>query len=125
MPTFLTKAATAAMMLTAPLGPVAADVVLINVFEIPDGKRTESIAAWEAARDFLSAEPGYISTTLHEALEPDARFALINIAVWESTEAFEAATARMRAARAFQPPVGLTATPALYRVIRTDEALSR
>lgn len=125
MPTLLNKIAAAAMMLAAPLGTAAADVVLINVFELPDGKRPEAVAAWEAARDFLSAEPGYISTTLHEALAPDARFALINVAVWESPEAFEAATARMRAARAFQPPAGLTATPALYRVIRTDEAVSR
>lgn len=116
--TAVTLATTAGL---AGSGTAQADVTLINAFEVPAGKQDEAIAAWEKARDFLANEPGYVSTALHEAITPDARFALINIAKWESAEAFQAATKRMHAAGVFPPIDGLTYTPALYRVIRTDD----
>jgi heme oxygenase (mycobilin-producing) len=101
--------------------PAAAEVVLINVFEVPPGREDDTVAAWEQARDFLSREPGYVSTTLHRALDPEARFAMINVAIWEDAASFERATARLRDAGAFKAPQGLRATPALYEVIRGGE----
>lgn len=99
---------------------VADDVTLINVFEVPQGQEEIVVEAWERARDFLSAEPGYISTALHRAILPDARFALINIATWESPDAFQRAITRMHDAGVFPRIDGLGVNPALYRVIRTD-----
>lgn len=101
--------------------PAHAEVVLINVFEVPAGREDDAVAAWERARDFLSGEPGYVSTALHRALDPQARFALVNVAIWKDAASFERATARMRAAGAFDAPEGLRATPALYEVIRGGE----
>jgi heme-degrading monooxygenase HmoA len=85
--------AAAAMLGAAPAA--VAEVTLINVFEVPEGALEEAIEGWEAARDFLSAEPGYISTALHQSLTDEARFRLVNVAVWESAEAFAAASRRM------------------------------
>jgi heme oxygenase (mycobilin-producing) len=94
-------------------------VVLINAFEVPADRAGHFIAAWEATRDFLRSQPGYIETALHQALTPDADFLFVNIARWETPEAFRAAigSAGMRAAA-----VGLTdyrPHPGLYRVVRT------
>lgn len=100
--------------------PASADVVLINVFEVPPGQRAATIAAWEKARDFLTRQPGYISTELHGALAPNARFELVNVARWETPESFVDAMQAMRAAGVFVPPKGVMATPALYSVIATD-----
>ena len=97
-----------------------ADVVLINAFEVPQDQRDATVSAWEDARDFLSQQPGYIDTALHAAITPDARFELINIARWESVEAFLDATSAMRASGVFTPPQGTVANPALYTIIRTD-----
>jgi quinol monooxygenase YgiN len=118
---FVKVAALAAGITLTGAAPAAADVTLINVFEVPAGKEDAVIAAWEKARDFLRQEPGYVSTALHQAIAPDARFALINVAVWESAEAFRQATARMQAAGVLPEIEGLRFTPALYRVIRSDE----
>ncbi len=98
----------------------AAEVTLINVFEVPEGQTDATIQSWESARDFLKSEPGYISTQLHGALLPDAKYQLINVAKWESAEAFMAATTRMRNAGVFRPVAGVTVSPALYSVIRED-----
>ena len=109
--------------LTAAIGAAsgaAADVVLINAFEVPPGEREAAIAAWEDARDFLAEQPGYIETTLHGALTPGARFELVNVARWESPEAFIAATEAMHAAGVFTPPANTHANPALYSVLRAD-----
>ena len=39
-------------------------VVLINALEAPADKAGHFIAAWEATRDFLQSQPGYIETAL-------------------------------------------------------------
>ena len=96
----------------------AENVVLINVFEVQPGTEEEAVRYWEAARDFLSRQPGYVSTRLHRALRPDARFQLVNVAEWASAEAFQAATVRMQRELAAAPPPGLRFTPGLYRVVR-------
>ncbi|WP_240722234.1 antibiotic biosynthesis monooxygenase [Poseidonocella sp. HB161398] len=97
-----------------------AEVTLINVFEVPPGQREAAIEAWEAARDFLREQPGYISTALQGALDETAAFQLVNIATWESPEAFRAATGAMQAAGIFPPVEGLRYHPGLYRTIRGD-----
>lgn len=93
-------------------------VVLINTFTVLPDSIDEAIAAWEVARDFLSTQPGYISTELHRALATDATYALINVAKWESPQAFMDAT-RAMGREAVMPVVdGVHAAPRLYRVIR-------
>jgi hypothetical protein len=64
----------------------------------------------------MTHEPGFIDTTLHRSLAPDARFQFINIAHWESVEAWQAAFAK-HAPNAMLIQAGLDATPALYRVV--------
>jgi heme-degrading monooxygenase HmoA len=104
----------------AAAAPAAAEVTLIDVFEVPPGKEAETVAAWEAARDFLAERPGYVSTALHRAPAPDARFRLINVATWESADAVRAAIAAMQRAGAFPNVEGLGVDPALYEIVRTD-----
>lgn len=65
-------------------------VTLINPFEIPKGKEKEAFLMWEKAADFMRIQPGFISTELHQSIDPNAKFGLINIAKWESTEHFQA-----------------------------------
>lgn len=94
-------------------------VVLINAFEVPADKAGDFIDAWEATREFLRTQPGYIETALHQALTPGADFLFVNIARWETPEAFQAAigSAGMRDAAAGL--AGYPPHPSLYRVVRT------
>ncbi len=103
--------------------PAIADengVTLINVFEVPDLGLHASIEMWKQSRDFLQTQPGYVSTELHQSIGPDARFMLINVAVWESAEAFRAASAAMKATAGIAPVEGLKFSPGLYTVIERD-----
>ncbi|MCL6266916.1 antibiotic biosynthesis monooxygenase family protein [Flagellimonas myxillae] len=93
-------------------------IILINPFEVPDGKLQGSVTYWEACRDFLKKQPGYISTELHETIKDDAKFELINVAVWESPKAFAEASKKMAKELGVTPPEGLRANPSLYTVIR-------
>ena len=68
-----------------------AQAILINVFEVPEGRDEEFLAGWEESKRFMERQPGYVSTALHRSLDPGARFRYINVAVWESPEAFNAA----------------------------------
>ena len=99
----------------------AAEVVLINPFEVPADKLDESIAFWEICRDFLKTQPGYISTRLHQSLKDDAMFELVNVAVWASPQDFMAASQNMQQflkEQGVRPVEGLKANPALYKLIR-------
>jgi heme oxygenase (mycobilin-producing) len=100
-------------------GPaVAQPVTLINVFEVPPGRLEETIRFWETARDFLSTQPGFVSTRLHQAIAQDARFQLINVAVWESADAYATATGRIPQEVRMPPPEGLRFSAGLFRAIR-------
>jgi hypothetical protein len=70
------------------------------------------------SRDFLARQPGYVSTRLHRAPRPDARFQPVDVAEWTSAEAFRAAAARMQRELTSAPPAGLRFAPARYRVVR-------
>lgn len=93
-------------------------VTLINSFEVPIGKLEESIKYWEACRDFLRNEPGYVSTKLHQSIKGDARFQLVNVAVWETPQAFTDASKKMSKELGIPPTDGLKPNPALYTIIR-------
>lgn len=106
---------------TAATAPAPAEpVVLINTFVVPQGKVVEAIRFWERAADFMRTQPGYISTTLHQAILPDARYELINVAQWESAKAFSDASQALREEGGLKPVDGVIPGPSLYTVIRAD-----
>ena len=93
-------------------------VVLINPFEVPAHVPDEQfLAGWEQAAEFLRSRPGFIGSSLHRSLSPDARFRFINVAEWESPQHFQAAvTDPAFAELAKDAPAN---HPALYEVART------
>ncbi len=93
-------------------------ITLINSFEVPDGKLEASIKYWEACRDFLKGQPGYISTKLHRSIKDDARFLLANVALWKTPQSFMEATGKMRQELGEPPVEGLRPNASLYEVIR-------
>jgi heme-degrading monooxygenase HmoA len=66
-------------------------VIRINPFEVPEGREEEALTEWQVAAEHLRKLPGFLSTKLHEAIAPGAKFHCINVAEWEPPKAFEAA----------------------------------
>jgi heme-degrading monooxygenase HmoA len=96
-------------------------VTLINVFEVPTEHVEVFIAQWRERAALMSTKPGFLDSRLHRALSSQTRFQLINVAHWESREAWQAATAdtefqaRISAVTA-EAQVPISANPALYQV---------
>ena len=93
-------------------------VILINPFEVPEETDDDRfLAGWERAADYMRRQPGFVSSRLHRALAPDARFRFINVAEWASPQDFQAAVTseefRELASR------GSPGSPALYEVVRS------
>ncbi|MGN5376626.1 antibiotic biosynthesis monooxygenase family protein [Streptomyces lasalocidi] len=66
-------------------------IVLANTFFVPK-ERTESfLALFRRQAEFMKAQPGFVSLQMHKGTA-DSRL-LMNIAVWESTEALATAFA--------------------------------
>lgn len=94
-------------------------LVLINAFEVPEGRDDEFIAGWTAACEFLDAQPGYLGTALHEAVAPGSAFRFVNVARWRTADEFGAATSS-EGFRAAAAGLGkFTSHPGLYRLART------
>ena len=93
-------------------------VILINSFEVPEGANDEDfLRGWERAADYMRQQPGFMSTRLHRALAPDARFRFVNVAEWESPQAFQDAVGgeQFREIAKGAAP----GSPALYEVVRS------
>ena len=98
---------------------MAEPVILINAFEVPAADAESFVAAWEKTRDYLETQPGYIDTALHRALAPDAEFQFVNVARWQTSEEFRAATQSPGFRQAAAGLAGYRPHPALYHVVRT------
>lgn len=94
-------------------------VVLINAFEVPGDQADQFIAAWEKTRDFLQSQPGYVDTALHQAVTPGTDFQFVNIARWQTAEAFMAATQSQGFRESAAGLAGYRPHPGLYRIVRT------
>ena len=93
-------------------------VTLINPFEVPEGTDDEQfLRGWERAADYMRRQPGFVSTRLHRALRPDARFRFINVAEWASPQDFQAAVSSEEF-REIAKGAG-PGEPSLYEVVRS------
>ena len=96
-------------------------VVLINPFEVPAGQEEEFLTRWREAAELLRHASGFVSTRLHESLDPQAKFRFVNVAEWESPQHFQAAM-RTEAFQQIARKMPFVASPALYRVVVEPEA---
>jgi heme oxygenase (mycobilin-producing) len=95
-------------------------ITLINVFEIHADEIDRFLQEWRERAQFLSSQPGFRSLRLHRALNPEARFQLVNVAEWNSAEDLKAATEQdffTQSTRLSMRETAVTAHPATYRVV--------
>ena len=74
-----------------PSGEDPGGVVLINAFEVPADADDAFLASWEASRQFLRVQTGYLATRLHRSLSPETGFRFVNIGRYASPQVFQAA----------------------------------
>jgi heme-degrading monooxygenase HmoA len=94
-------------------------VVLINPFEVPEGKDEEFLAEWEAAKACMARQPGYIAIRLHWSLVPNARFRFLHVTEWATSEDFQTAFYHPECIK-LRDATPLPHFPAVYEVIRTS-----
>ena len=91
-------------------------VTLLNVFVVPEQLEAEFLKSWQRSADTFAGMPGFIETHLHRNTGiGNATFRFINIARWESAEAW-------RSSHAAHPPSeyaieGVKGHPAIYESV--------
>ena len=96
------------------------NVILLNPFEVPADQVDDCLAYWDEAAELMRRAPGFVSTALHQALDPATRFQLINRAEWETPAHFRAAvTSPSFRALTRRNEGRFQYYPGLYRVVRT------
>jgi heme-degrading monooxygenase HmoA len=83
----------AAAQRIAPEGPAPATgpVTLINSFQVAPGRDQAFRALWGETSRYFIARSGFVSLRLHRAVNDDAPYRWVNVAVWDSETAFRAA----------------------------------
>ncbi|MEV3860871.1 antibiotic biosynthesis monooxygenase family protein [Streptomyces sp. NPDC050095] len=64
-------------------------VVLANTFVVPKARTESFLALFRRQAEFMRVQPGFVSLQLHQGTAGSEL--LMNVAVWESTEALAAA----------------------------------
>ena len=101
-------------------------VVLINLFSMPAEMVDDFVAGWEGGIARARGSEGFRGTRLHRAIDPGARYPVVNIARWDSEEDWRAAVgthfladrdpgAPLQGEHAGTGPV--SALPQLYRIV--------
>lgn len=102
-------------------------VTMVDVFEIPREDVEVFKAGWRERAALMSTRPGFRDARLLEAVSDGERFQLINVARWDSEEAWRAANgqADMQTARqkvSDDPRQRVVANTGLYRAAVTVHA---
>ena len=71
------------------LGESVGPMVFMNTFHVAPEDVDGFMEAWTADGEFMNKQPGLVSTQLHRGIGGSTTF--INVAEWESVEAFRAA----------------------------------
>jgi heme-degrading monooxygenase HmoA len=97
-----------------------ANVIVINPFEVPKGKEEQALAMWDTFAEYFRKQPGYVSSKLHRAIDPDARFHLVTVSEWSSADHFMAALKNPELHKIVEAATDRSPNyPGLYEVIRT------
>jgi heme-degrading monooxygenase HmoA len=64
-------------------------VILVNTFQVAPEDTEALLQAWAVDAGYLKSKPGFISTQLHRGVAGSTTF--LNVAVWESVDAFRGA----------------------------------
>lgn len=98
---------------------MSTNITIVNPIEIPAGREEEALEIWDRYADYFKNQPGYVGTRLHRSLDPKAKFHLVNIAEWESMDAFVAALHNEEIKSVGEGfPSDMPHYPAPYEVIR-------
>lgn len=98
--------------LSKEVGPV----VLVNTFHVAPEDADALLDAWSDDAAYLKQKPGFISTQLHRGVAGSATF--LNIAVWESVEAFRNAFGDPKFQETFgRYPDSTVASPHLFQKV--------
>ncbi|RDI46748.1 antibiotic biosynthesis monooxygenase [Nocardia mexicana] len=92
-------------------------ITFINAFELPAERIDEFLPHWRGRAELMSEVPGFRDNRLHRAVDRDTHFQLVNIAHWDSAEAWRAAgdDPRFRQRLTASPDFAVP-NPALFRI---------
>ena len=91
-------------------------VTLINTFIVPEDKEAEFLQNWKVTSSVFAGRPGFIETHLHRNTGVgNGTFRFINIARWESAEAWRSNHADYKPGEYSIP--GVKGHPAIYESI--------
>jgi heme-degrading monooxygenase HmoA len=71
--------------------PATGPVTLINSFQVAPASDAAFRALWGETSRYFIARPGFVSLRLHRAVNDDAPYRWVNVAVWETEADFRAA----------------------------------
>jgi heme-degrading monooxygenase HmoA len=94
-------------------------VVVINPFEVPEGRRAEALEAWDRMAAYMRRQDGFVSARLHRSVDPRSRYAFVTVGEWESPEQFTAAFRSDEFAELDQALAEFPHSPGVYELIRT------
>lgn len=97
------------------------EVVVVNPIEVPEGCEIEALAIWDRYAEYFRKQPGYLGTTLHESLDPSAKFHFVNVARWKDAESFlQALHSEELKALGEGFPEEMPHYPSLYRIVHEE-----
>lgn len=93
-------------------------ITFVNVFEIPPDRIDGFLTDWVDRAELMSKAPGFRDSRLHRAIADDTHFQLVNVAHWDSAQAWRAAIEDPRfRQRVAAVPDFVVADPGLFRMV--------
>jgi hypothetical protein len=96
-------------------------VTFVNCMVVTPGDEDAAFAVWREVNAYMVTKPGYRWHRLHRPVTPDAPFGLVNVARWQSAEAWSAAHDDGFRALAVRPDLPFRPVPTLCELVGDPE----
>jgi heme-degrading monooxygenase HmoA len=101
---------------------MSSPVILINAFTVSVEESERFLERWRDNARVMSGRPGFRQARMHRARHDDAELRFVNVAEWDSEDAWREAVASPEFQASVQrlladPELHVTARPAIYDVV--------
>jgi heme oxygenase (mycobilin-producing) len=95
-------------------------IYLIHPFQVSSDQVNDFLNAWEIVDQYMKKQSGFIETKLHRSLNYNdlTAFSFINIATWESTDAFHKAVSHDNFISLAKRVLKFSRGPGLYEIVK-------
>ena len=95
-------------------------ITIVNPFEVPKGRESEAMCAWDKFGEYFSKQEGYISAQLLKSTDDNNVHSFVTLAKWADEESYKRAISSKELEDLAKTQPSYKRNPKIYQIVRNN-----